>query len=162
MLIAIALVVGAVGLFLVIGGGGKKKQGEPDPQPLDNQPTRPVKPANSTPQRPPAPRIDNAKKKEGDALIEKMRPLYEEAEALYNEAREIKQQDRKEYQRLLNEANDQLSEIRDLWNQIEEMMPENTEWGADEVADYYYGRAYSKIGKVDELMMAVKKQLTAN
>ncbi len=162
MLIAIVLVVGAVGLFLAIGGGGNKKPDEPQPKPVNNQPVKPVKPVSTTPQRPPAPRIDNAKKKEGDALIAQMSPLYDEAEALYNEAREVKKTDRKEYQRLLSEANDQLSEVRDLWNQIEEMMPENTEWGADEVADYYYGRAYSKIGKVDELMMAVKKQMTAN
>ena len=158
MLVAIVLVVGAVGLFLALGGSGKKKDDTPTPQPISNQPAKPVKPAVPAP--PAYPRIDNALKKKGDELIKEMKPLYDEAEALYNEALEIKNQDRSEYQRLLSESNDQLSKVRELYSQIEEMMPENTAYGRDAVADYYFGRDFAKVGKVDELAAAVRKQIT--
>ncbi len=160
MAIAAVLVIGAVAAFVAMSGG-KKKDNEPGPG--LNVPTTqpgPIKPKGPEgPTRMVRPRVDNELYQQGKALIDQMKPMYEKASGLYDDAQQVKDDDPDMWQTLLRQANDEMRGINDLFNELIGMMPSNEDWDEEQVANEYFGKLYSKLGKVDELKMAIRKNI---
>lgn len=164
MIIAIVLVVGAVGAFIFLGGGGGKKKGTPvDPNQVPevqhpgantNKPAGPTEPARMDP-----PKVGDDIMRPARDVIKQMKDEYQTASDLYDDAQLVKDDDPDQWQELLREANTHMGNIQDLWNEIVAMMPDNDDWDAEEVATNYLGRDYQQVGEIDQLRMAIRKNI---
>lgn len=154
MIGASVLVIGAIAAFVLMGGKDDKKPApEPAPTPASRPTSKPTEPAKPQP-----PKIGNDLFSKGRDLIKQMKPLYEQAAEYWDEAQAAKAEgDKETWQKYLQEAAGPLSHINDLWGEIEMMMPEDDNFGQDEVANHYFGKLYQGVGAIDKLRADVKK-----
>ncbi len=150
MAIAILAVGGIIVLLIVLNSGKDDKAKEtvgPSTTPAASGPVKPDGPVEKP--RLPVPNVSPALQDKGNQLVQEMENVYKTAAALADEAKQAQKDGRRaEWQDKLQKAHDTLSDATDLWNEIVAEMPSNADWDEDQVADHYFGKIWTKIGKL--------------
>ena len=163
--VGIVLLVGVIAIIVIAGGKDKKKPVEYHSEELTadsniNKDEGPKKPERAPPPKISQEIIDHAKEVVIQAQDEQAK-----ADALYDEAMKARQDgDEETWQAKLDQARDHYINIRELWNTeivgpIDGELPSDTDYDADEVANYWIGREAQKITKMIDKIGSINKQL---
>jgi len=161
IIIAIVLVVGAVGLIVALSSGGSDERDRaPEtsytpPPPPSSQP--------DVPQPPPYPPISAGLKQKAKDIAREAAEIKKEGEKIYQEAMAARRADDQDlWQAKLGEASDLFLGIQDLYNELLEEMydeiPSDCPYDVEEVANHYLGREADTITRAISRLTDIKKQ----